>query len=622
MPRNWRGALFGKEPELWSDYVDRIRGLVADRGTHLYFDTSFLMLLAKLGPSARQQFMDWSAAVGGDRFHVPLWSAHEFFKHRLLNTVATELTGDITKFDKAAKQLYRSLHVYASDQLFGFVDSGAMVLDEFQRTIQPLRATLRMAASSKVAATGVQDVSTFIDALLLPGSLDELMADIESDERVRNRGAVPPAFRDAHKRTGRKADDADDETPKADNSFGDLVFWREVLRHAKRAHASAVIVISKDRKNDWYEKIQGDAGLTPELRTRVTDALPVPAAHPLLVREAHDLGAGALDLIDPMYCGVLLEAAGTGYASFAAAVMRPDLPEPATGKKHRKWKSRFGPDARVLGGGSGGVVDEEELEPDEDDAFDSGSLVENLLRADHAPDPAAAASFKALTEGDLATRSDALSRLDAEQLSEWTVHDLAALGGLVTDLAQGDMPAASDFLSNLRDLGPEIPARTRLPIFFGALGSLYLDRELHAVRPRGARIALTLLDMSTAPEMREATTSLASVLDERGVRHAIGGTDPIELEVVTLSSADNKSRADLVALKVNGENLITDAQDEVELRLSTLLGRPGGAFDSEVGALIDIVARYRLLPRQLLVPSSDADAMVRVSEYAGIETED
>lgn len=620
--RTWRGPLFGKEPEFSSEYLARMQRLVSEPRTHLYFDTSFLMLLAKLGSPARRQFVEWSTAIGPERFHVPLWAAHEFFKHRLINTVGKELKSDITKFDKAAKQLFGSLQVYASDQLFGFSDGGAMVLDEFRRTVQPLRAVLSLAASSKAAADGIQEVAEYIDQLLLPGSLDELIDDIETNERVRNRGSIPPAFQDAHKRGGDKGGGAEggEERQRGDNSFGDLVFWREVLRHAKQARCAAVIVLTKDRKNDWYEKRHGNEGVEPDFFRRVSNPLPVPLPHPLLVREAHDFGAGTLDLLDPMYCGVLLEQSGAGYRRFASAVVDIDLADPPSSPKAaRSWASRFGPSVRVLGADR----DEGDAEEgDEEEPFDASLLDEQLLRSAGSPAEEAKAPLQAIASGDLAARIEAFAGLGQAELEDWVVDDLVTLGRFAAELAQEDVAPATDFLQNLRDLGPELPSEIRLPVYFGALGSLYLSKELAQIPPSGARASMILLDMSTSPEMQDATARLGQILRELGVPNAIGSAAPIELEVVIQPSANNKSPADLVAIKVDGTNLVTDTQTEPPLRFSSLLGMEPGGVDVTVGALIDIISRYHLLPRQRIRSSVDIDAKVRVAEFAGVERED
>ena len=621
-PREWRGPLFGKEAEFSSEYLARMQRLVSDPRTHLYFDTSFLMLLAKLGSPARQQFVEWSTAIGLQRFHVPLWSAHEFFKHRLLNTVGKELKSDITKFDKAAKQLFGSLQVYASDQLFGFSEGGAMVLDEFKRTVQPLRAVLSLAASSKAAADGIQQVAEYIDQLLLPGSLDELIDDIETNERVRNRGSIPPAFKDAQKRGGDKGEgnEASEERQKADNSFGDLVFWREVLRHAKQARCGAVIVLTKDRKNDWYEKRHGNSGIEPDFFKRVPNPLPVPTPHPLLVREAHDFGAGTLDLLDPMYCGILLELSGSDYVRFASAVVDVDLADPpSSSKAARTWASRFGPSVRLLGGEHDG---EGSGAHDEEEPFDPSLLDEQLLRSAIPPAAEAKGALDAIEAGDPAARMEAFAGLDHAGLAEWRVEDLVSLGRMACQLAQDGVAPARDFIQNLRDLGPEFRPSIRLPIYFGALGSLFLSRDLAPILPSGARISTTLLDMSTSPEMQEATSRVTQILGERGVPSAIGSTAPIALEVVIQPSANNKSPADLVAIKVDGTSLTTDTQTSEALRFSTLLGEPAGTVDVAVGALIDIISRYHLLPRQRIRSSVDIDAKVRVAEFAGVERDD
>lgn len=620
--REWRGPLFGKKPEFSSEYLARIQRLVSDPRTHLYFDTSFLMLLAKLGAPARHEFVEWSTAIGLQRFHVPLWAAHEFFKHRLINTIGKELKSDITKFDKAAKQLFGSLQVYASDQLFGFSDGGAMVLDEFKRTIQPLRAVLSLAASSKAAGAGIQEVAEYIDRLLLPGSLDELIDDIETNERVRNRGSIPPAFHDAHKRGGDKGGNPEvsDDGQKADNSFGDLVFWREVLRHAKQARCGAVIVLTKDRKNDWYEKRHGNDGIEPDFRRRVSSPLPVPTPHPLLVREAHDFGAGTLDLLDPMYCGVLLEQFGAGYLHFASAVLDVNLADPPNSPKAaRSWASRFGPSVRLLGAAQ---EEQDAGRDDQQEPFDTSILDEQLLRAAGPPADEAKVALEAIEGGDLAARTKAFAGLGHGELGEWRVDDLVALGRIAAELAQADVAPATNFLQNLRDLGPEFPKRVGLPVYFGALGSLYLSKELTPVAPSGARASMTLLDMSTSPEMQDAAARIGQILGDLGVPNVIGSAAPMDLEVVIRPSADNKSPADLVAIKLGGTNLMTDTQTEESLRFSSLLSMEPGSVDVSVGAVIDIISRYHLLPRQRIRPSVDIDATVRVAEFAGVERQD
>ncbi len=79
--------LIGRVPETSDAYLARLAKLISATDTHVYFDTSFLMWLAKLGRPAREQFLAWVTVEGATRFHVPLWAAHEFFKHQVRKTI-------------------------------------------------------------------------------------------------------------------------------------------------------------------------------------------------------------------------------------------------------------------------------------------------------------------------------------------------------------------------------------------------------------------------------------------------------------------------------------------------------------------------------------------------------
>lgn len=615
--RTWNGPLIGREPEPVEAYLARLAGLVADGRTHLYFDASFLMWLAKVGENARREFLDWQSAVGETRFHVPLWAAHEFFKHRLKKTVPTELSREIKAFDSAASSLYEKLRIYCSDRLFGFMGSGTLFMDEYRRTVQPLRSMLKLAEGSDQYEMSVQQVSTYVDARLLPGPLHEVIADIEADERIRNRGVIPPSFKDAHKRGGKRADAAGEETATVgDNSFGDLAFWREVLRHAVGVRAGAVVVLTADRKNDWFENHHGDAGLTPDIRKQLGRPRPVPAPHPLLVREAFDRGAGDLALIDPMYCAVLIERAGVAFTSLAAAALDTHLPEPE--KKAaavRSWARRFGSEARLLG---------ERREPDEDGVSDETPFDAALLSLDLLPPattlPASAAEIiRRIAEGDLAARATVFASLNAKKLEQWDVPSLVALGRSALRAAEAEDAAALEFLSKLRDHAPEFQSAVREPLFFGALGAVYLDDQLAARLAQGSNAAMVLLSLVTAPEVRKSALALGVALGERDLFYRPGETEDLKIDVIFQPSANNKSPADLLAIKLNGVDLITTLQTEERFRFTTLLDRPAGAADVQVGALLEVLTRFHLLPRQLIQTETNVDMFVHVPEFAGVE---
>ncbi len=623
--RQWNGALIGGDPENADDYVLRLTRLLSEAHAHLYFDTSFLMWLAKAGGPARAQFLEWQRSVRGARFHVPLWAAHEFFKHRLKKTVKSEFSADVKAFEKAVSNLYEKLRLSSCDDLFGFKNSGDLFLEEYTRTIQPLRAMLQLAQQSEQFENGVQIVSNYIDEHLLSGPLDEVILNVDFDERVRNRGVIPPAFRDAHKRNERRAEGSgDDEQAAGDNSFGDLVFWREVLRHASSVRATSVIILTADRKNDWFENQHGDKGLTETVRRLVQKPRPVPAPHPLLRREAFDKGIRDLILLDPMYCGVLLEGAGQDYRKFATAALDTQLPKlPGKPTAARSWATRFGAAAAVLGGN---------VEEADDGDLDAGApfLNEKLLDASALQIASLTSTVsvskkvgKLLSEfasSNVVRRADFLGTLDWSDLQEWEANSLISLGRTILRMAEAGDPPSVEFLTRFRDLAPMLSEYVRETLYFGALGAVYFTDAGALSHPSNSPASVLLLDLVTLPEVQHTVSVLGEALADVDLLYRPGeGKLVLELEVVAKPSANNKGKADLQAIKLAGVNLITTLQDEMPLQFTTLLGKPDEPFDVEIGTLVDLVSRYHRLPRQLIKVNIGVDQLVRVPQYAGVE---
>lgn len=106
-------------------------------------------------------------------------------------------------------------------------------------------------------------------------------------------------------------------------------------------------------------------------------------------------------------------------------------------------------------------------------------------------------------------------------------------------------------------------------------------------------------------------------LDQRPVYIPSATPSEITMRVVVAPSADHASPSDITDVYVLGESLFTDAQPIDALRFSTLLG---AERDVELGAVIDIIAEFHLLPRSKLRldPDLDLNALVRLPEYAGV----
>jgi hypothetical protein len=624
--------LISRAPETSDDYLARLALLTADPDTHIYFDASFLMWLVKLGRPARGQFLEWVAAEGDARFHVPLWAAHEFFKHQVDQTIWKEFGSELSGFDKAATRLFEKIRSYCCDDLFGFANAGDIFLDEYRRSVQPLRAMLALARSKgkDEIKAGLDETAVFIDRHLLAGPLGEVIEGIESEERVRNRGVIPPGFQDAHKR-GKARDAAPSEEPRpethGDNSFGDIVFWREAMRHASGVSAKALIIATGDRKNDWFVNYHGDKSVSPDLRKRVLAPRPVPLAQPLLVREAADRGAGELVLVDPVYCGALMSRRGARYAAFAAAAMDIHLPQVAGRNiEGRVWAARLGrAPAPVVAATAqnAGAEPEAETGRAEAETAPTAELGRDALTAGIADcSPDAASFLNAFAAADVAARAELISGLDWAELEAWTDKDLVVLGATMLRAAEDGDPSAASFVSDLRDQVASIARNVAAPVYLGTLRALYFDDAMERRPAGGSSLVQVVLDLVALPMLESASSAIGELLSDSGAVPLFlpgSATNDIAVEVITQPSADNKAPADLLAIKVLGRDLTTDLQDEEPFRFAALLNAPAGTRDYMLGALIDLVARFHLLPRKLLTIDEKLDGPVRVAEFAGVE---
>jgi hypothetical protein len=591
------------------------------------------MWLAKLGRPARAEFLAWVTAEGTKRFHVPLWAAHEFFKHQVRKTIQAEFKSELGLFDKATTRLYEKIRSFCSDSLFGFPNSSEMFLDEYRRTIQPLRAMLGMATrrGQDEVDFGLSEIATFIDRHMLPGLLSEVTDGIESEERIRTRGIIPPSFNDAYKRRSREPQSAETREEVGDNSFGDLVLWREILRHAAKVAAKTLIVATADRKNDWFVNYHGLKSVSPDFHKRVSAPLPVPLPQPLLVREAADRGAGDLVLVDPMYCGALMEKMGHQYKAFAAAALDTVLPQ-VVGKniQGQLWAVRLGRATKIavsseIGQDAEGSETATPVDPAADAAGPAAELQTEMLTTERSGcSPKAATFLTAFDSANVAARADLYDQIGWDNLGDWTPNDLVVLGREMTRAAEAGDPSASLFISDLRDQAALIDTSIANPVYLGALGAIYFRNDLQRRSLDGSPLALVLLDVVALPALRPATTVLGDALAETTPTPLfMPGDDPaaIALEFVTQPSADNKAPADLLAINHDGRDLTTDVQTEEALRFTSLYGKAADERDFKVGELTDVVARFFLLPRQFVTPSLEATSVVRVAEFAGVDTE-
>ncbi len=229
-----------------------------------------------------------------------------------------------------------------------------------------------------------------------------------------------------------------------------------------------------------------------------------------------------------------------------------------------------------------------------------------------------------LLNADIATKSEALASGDWQAFADWRTEDLVVFGRIVERQAEHDDPVARGLLADLRDRAASIPRTVAEPFYLGALGALYFDDEGNRRPLSGTVVANVLLDLVTIPEFARAAEAVGKMLNDRGGPALFtpgGGARKLELEVITHAAADGRSPSDLVAIRLKGHDLTTDLQDEEALRFEKLLTPVRGTRDFTVAALLDVVARFHLLPRHLVSSAQNPTSLVRAGETAGVELE-
>lgn len=326
------------------EYCLKAASLFKDPKCQIYIDTSFLMWLTKIGPTARREFVDWVEKTSAGRYVVPVWAAHEYQQHHSRKTVLKEGLEPLVKtINSAGRSLYKQLHPYLQSPLpEGKPDASEQQTEvlELLRDISKLATTLD--GWKETFQSNSTDVLAFINGHPALGSgVLEHIAKIQAIGELRYDGRIPPGFQDRGKTT--RVDTVDGEDVEVgSNRWGDLIFWLEVIQLAKRAKAQKILVLTNDRKNDWKFGASQSAKSTDEALKELAESWNVPTTHPMLVYEAaNSAGASDVLLVDAVsLSGVLALAREGNTSNLRRAASIPTPQAPPTRKQDLKNRAR------------------------------------------------------------------------------------------------------------------------------------------------------------------------------------------------------------------------------------------------------------------------------------------
>ncbi len=283
----------GEKPE---EFIERVGKLLGETTTAVYVDTSFAMWITKASKDTRAQFRQWMAGVAAS-VHVPVWTYHEYYRHHKFATLRTDLDALGKAFSKAAREFVDGAKAFADQPLSEGQSADAYVreLDEVLKGVHRVIGGAQRWNYEEAA----KDVSGWLsERVCRSRAVFDLMRTLGQEGETRYTQDLPPGFMDRVKR---------DEDEKGSNRFGDLILWEEILAHVPRISAKTVILLTKDRKVDWFAKSDNPQVVGDLLRMHPSRWRPVPAAHPTLSFElAERTCARDLVLLDELYAAALL----------------------------------------------------------------------------------------------------------------------------------------------------------------------------------------------------------------------------------------------------------------------------------------------------------------------------
>jgi len=237
----------------------------------IVLDTNVLLNLYRLPTVARDELISVLESLK-DRLWIPHQVALEFHRKRLTViagerksmedalSAASALVTDIKKKVDGLQIEKRGLGIQPDN-----------LISELDKANGQLVEAIQKAHSSQLDISASDPVRERLDALLdkrvgtgpnNQAELDELCKDGED----RYQENIPPGFMDADKDKNPKEAAFIFDHIKYQRKYGDLILWRQLIRHGRDAGIKTVLLITADRKEDWWWREQGKTiGPHPEL---------------------------------------------------------------------------------------------------------------------------------------------------------------------------------------------------------------------------------------------------------------------------------------------------------------------------------------------------------------------
>jgi hypothetical protein len=578
------------------EYHNSIQSALEASEVPVYFDTSVLMWCLRIGVEAREEFLQWCRTSLDKRIYIPTWSVHELYKHIREGTIKNNASKTINESKKGIKNILEYICITSHDSLCGsagYPSKAAMVTETRDNVIKIIKI-LEALSKDNNYEDAIASITEFVNAHIIESDTFRVLESISGAYDVRFAGRVPPGYKDDAKK---------------ENTFGDLVFWHEVLQHLKNTNVTgSAIIITNDDKSDWHHKGQMLIGYDgkPKNHQDPSEGFEAKIPHPLLQHEARLAGIQEVIIINmPVLSVVLDRLYPTKFRALTTATHPLGISRSEPGVNWGRLDPSRGARLAIT-------------PPDEPKTITNriGALTDRELAAEIVIPETILPLLLSLT-GSLEQRSDALDRLlDPSLISECSDLVLVEVGRYLYRAAATFPDEASDFI--LRALRPDVTQDQDQAnaISIGMFREAYFDENLLLrVTPlQGAEECL--FSLQTNERLKQSIEKANSMLDAHQDKLLyIPSTELVDLKLrLRMSTTVDSKTNQLDSAVLNGRELLCEVTPGGSNSLTHLIG----SDVATVQQIAFLISRRFAVPYSQLTIDKDNSSVVTWLDNMGL----
>jgi hypothetical protein len=471
--------------------------------------------------------------------------------------------------DEACDDSSCKVSAYANRELA--IEQLRLRASEIQSYLESQQANKQLDQTYSIAE---EELVTFVNKHSIQTDALSFVSAMTPTFKNRFKGRVPPGYEDGKKPA---------------NAFGDLIFWQEVLDHAK--DSSAVVILSNDMKGDWrhyaptIESYRGRS-MGHEPRTGAVVQLP----HPLLSFEALTAGISHLDVISIPILASLLELQEQHSVPSLLAAAFP-----------RKVEAKPRPDWAALG------IDRANL-----DLVQLIDISIGTLR-DYQPSERFNEVLAGLRGTVQERRETLLNPSLISVLGELNAVGLARFGQAVFESSFETAGAVS--LADTLTLASSLTDEVRSAVLLGMLIGIYFNFDCDPRRSPVGRTGQSLLIIASREPTNKVRQQLRGILNVAEVW--VLAVPPWREKSLAIKFAllpedgTVSKRLDSIILR---DIELVDSSSSESRRLTSLLGSPTASLRD----VLRLVAIDFAIPEPMLVVDQDLDTVVHWDEALGL----